>query len=173
MNISDLETLFNFDKDDLDANRNGFLSEQQRNTIEKSILRNEQFIKIIWIVSFLVIVVGIITDFWVHNIITKPTLTYSTVGICMVGTVNYVSIIMNRNSRNALQNGTVEAIQGQVSKFKKQKARSLAHDYFISVGDIRFSISAKQCKCLTDNDIYTIYYTPSRKMLVSLEKLDL
>lgn len=173
MSTSDLETLFNFDKDDLDANQNGFLSEQQRHTTEKAILRNEQIIKVIWAIIFLVIATGIIADLWTYQFITKPTLTFIAVIICFVGTLNYVSVTINRNSQNALDDSTIDAVQGQLSKFKKRKPRSLTHNYFIFVGDMSFSVSNKQYKHLINDDIYTIYFTPRAKTLVSLEKLSL
>lgn len=152
---------FAFDEDDLEANRSGYLSQDQFIRLKKS--QNGTLLTLA-IVSFVTLILFPVFFAWSLNVAIALLALVAALGI-----VGFVYALNIHNLRNDLRENEVCSAEGRIEISDKHEQNGIK--YFLRVDKRRFSIKKEKYFALKNGDPYRIYYTPHTKRITSVEWL--
>ncbi|MEP7286060.1 MAG: hypothetical protein ABI947_09865 [Chloroflexota bacterium] len=185
---SNLMGLINFNMQDLEANRKGFITHDQKTRIYTHYWREALafwifFLKYVLSALLAVIIVATIVQFastgtwslsWNEgmNTIVSIVLFYTVIcGIVLIILLTYRRLQIYRD----LHQGIVLVIRGVVhvsgtrDKSTFQRRWSLGETYSIKIADLNFNVSINLQSAFHSSYPYTIYYLPQSKIILSVE----
>lgn len=159
----------NFDVHDLATNRDGNLTENQRNSlVEKRKLWRQLYVLVSILTPFLL--VAIVADgYRVHDTVS------SRIGICSFtlfvsfGLIGYF-YSMSKLFANDLLENHVSVAEGK-AHLTKYRARN-GMRYFVKIGATKFKINGRIFRGLVNESPYRAYYVVHSKTLLAAEKID-
>ena len=165
---TDLMAALNFTEADLDANRDGQLSEEQRARLYGKRIYWLLAIAGVVVLVFLVNLPGVFVIFGSDDYPPPADILIFT-GLIM-GCIGILAVLYTRSGLRAiaadLQEKTVEAVQGQI-KLEPFGEGSI----MLRVLDRVFSVSDRTGFAFKNGDPYCLYYAPHSKTLLSAEWL--
>ena len=188
MSDVELQTLFDFDDEDLAANRVGRLSHRQEKRINEAQRVHARFFMGTGILSILAaagIAVGVTSSAIKHGVSLSTASQNNITGIVadiglpwfVLGLLAWISFKVAANKVDR----TVQCVRGRVHFIKAEKVflekkpngsmsyRSVM-EYQLRVGNVRFeNLDTQVFNILEEQDIYTFYYTKDRMDILSVE----
>jgi hypothetical protein len=188
---TELMRVLNFTEADLDANRHGYMTKEQRIKLRKSRLRNSLIEMLPFAILFLLVALPLMEAGW--RIFTVPkSLSQelpALIGLILQSALFLVPILAlstglfeRWRSVNAdLRKGYTTGISGQlfldIPDIEKgiNIRRRLTYNtsYLLNINGLRFPITHRQWLVLLDGEHYphNVYYAPNSKVLLSIERL--
>ncbi|MCA0452602.1 MAG: hypothetical protein LCI00_01340 [Chloroflexi bacterium] len=156
-----------FDSEDLDANRYGYMTKKQRNTLSKN---RRVWRLLVWaaIISTLIAIVVAILD----GIRIQDTVS-SRIGVCLVilvlgGAQSFYSYSKVRNYNRDLLKGDIVRVGGIITEYHSGERGQTA----IRIGDQIFRTNSRDRFYGFDyGEAYTIFYAPFSKYILSAQLL--
>lgn len=156
-----------FDEGDVEANRAGYFSEAQKarlNRDRRSQALGEMFLLVLSLVG-IVLVLGAVNLAY----LTPPILAVLVgIGAFFLGLAALIWARSSRTRADLRENRVAEA-EGRVDLVVN--SGQYAANYFLRVGDIRFTVKQNAFLAFKNGDPYRIYYTPRSKRILSVEWL--
>lgn len=152
---------FAFDEDDLEANRLGYLSQDQFIRLKKS--QNRTLLTLA-IISFVTLILFPVFFAWSLNVAIAVLALVAALGV-----VGFVYALNMHNLRKDLRENEVRVAEGRIELSDKHEQNGIK--YFLRVDKQRFLIKKEKYFALKNGDPYRIYYTPRTKRIVAVEWL--
>ena len=154
-------------EEDLVANRKGQLSPRQHKRIRRGLLRE----KVSGIILIVIVGGGVgLAIFTVRNV---------SFGLLLIAVFAVIVLIIYQigranQVRKDLEDGVVNQIYGYARKRKVSNFFALegnrSPEYYITIGDVKFSVNRKRFNAIQEDLFYVAYYTPTAKCLVAIER---
>jgi hypothetical protein len=161
-----LERALDFNQLDLEANRRGEMTMRQLGRLNVDNLLMKVLFLALFATPFYYTLTNTGSEAWTITALFNRFLQIGFVFAC-VWFLIYRSFAPYQADKKA---GRAEAIQGpirlEITSFGNRQS------YFVHIGDQRFSIPREALLILKNGEIYTLYYAPASRMLLSAEPLD-
>jgi hypothetical protein len=189
--LTELMSVFAFTEKDLDSNRKGYLSSQQKTTLRKNISQGIITLILIiilraiifWIVCIAIIVCLRATEhrnptfLWTGGIGTLTLfIVFSTLAFLAI--VVSVNLWGARQIRTDLNNNKIGFTSGKIlilssvnNEFISRVFKFRLASPTLRINSLEFPISRQQSNVLAPNTYYTIYFLPRSNILLSLEQI--
>ncbi len=184
MDDQKLKDIFKFDESDLQANRNGYLSEKQKNNILK---RRTDFKNngIKYALVVIVIGLGIIAIDWaisaVRNAPHLDSGAFIAAGICfLLGFLMLLLTLTSESGNTDISKDAVKKAEGPINIIKAERTRtsggkestSSTEHYFayeLHIGDKEFDVDESLANVMMQKDEYAVYYDDFNGKILSAE----
>lgn len=158
---------FDFNADDMYINQQGDISDYQLGCLKNSRLTNTA----IWLgLMFIPILFGVFFMQKYQGFSSQPGMTVW----MMVGLVCLILLIAARNIWNRytddMYHNQVEEISYTIDMDIENEGKS-GISYTLYIVDLRFKLNKKQFLALKNRELYTLFYTPSTKKLLSIAQV--
>ena len=160
----DLQEALNFTDEDLQANRDGKLSEKQREKLE---IAQQRSFRVLWVMTFIILASLLLA------------LVSGTYGLIALGTIALLLAIMAlmeyltsyRAYQHDLNLKTIETAQGLLEYIMRENTSfdGMTHPAGIRIGELKFLLLQDQTTSFLEGEIYSIYYAPATQTLLSAE----
>lgn len=157
-----MDTL-HFNEDDLEANRNGELSESQRTQLDYYLNKFIEGRKALIIGGAVIAIIAVANTFFFRS--STFTNMLFIVGLVLLGSLWFVNRQVT-NTQNGLQQGRINSIQGVISLDLKANDNPT---YYVNCGALRFTICKDVFLAFKNNEPYVLYYVPWNNKLLSAE----
>lgn len=167
-----LMKVIGFTEDDLDANRDGYMSKKQRGALSRE---RQQWLK------FIAIIIGgtsvLYTLFLLKSIIRGdqfPDNILIIAFICLAAALMSMYMGFKRSRVNAdLRKGDVYIAEGLISLYiqKIQNGQLVFYIYHADIQQQRFKLEKTVYDAFVNGEPYAIYYAPNSKTILSAEWL--
>ncbi len=177
MDNQKLKEYFNFDEGDLNANRNGLLTEKQKTRLTAELksarAKKTRWAYFIFFLAAIGLVVGVRIWFIPATGLGLGLRIGFTIGFGIVWTVIYGVIGMIFLPPAAYTDMEVAIETGRVNIVKAQSYNSNTHTtdirYDLYIGSRRFVVDSRIGNVLIQGDVYTVYYLKNSGKIVSAE----
>ncbi|MDQ7024089.1 MAG: hypothetical protein Q9P44_00875 [Anaerolineae bacterium] len=163
--MNDLETILDFDTEELSTNRAGKLSSYQRTKLERS--RLHSLFVLILMCAFVVVVlmVGLFFGGIILAIFGITALLCAILGL--------VEYFLGYDTYRRDINSEIASIQGQLHYVRRSNTilGIETHPSAIRIGDVSFLLLVHQVEAFQEGDIYSVYYAPRTHTLLSAERI--
>ncbi len=167
-NFKSLMGKFDFTEADLQANRTGSISENQRYPLNEMSKRK----------LIILIIVAVVCAFVVIATFTRYGNTsngiFAVALAIVIAALVYVLFADYQKLQSDMASGTVDVVYG-TPRFRTVSGRS-SRSYLVSIGEIQFSLPRARYEALiaytqreSQGAMVTAYFTPTAKVIVSLE----
>ncbi|HEX2908353.1 MAG TPA: hypothetical protein VHO69_15885 [Phototrophicaceae bacterium] len=162
-----LMTAIPFSYEDLEANRDGYMTARQR-----SRLNDDRFlIQIVGVLALMVCPVCIIAAFVLdgqrYNTVVSRVIVSSAIGLLTVGTTAYAGWRWQCLGRD-LRQGKVAAVQGLISL---EMGGDRNRTYRVKAADVTLKVPQHVFFAFKNGEPYCLYYAPHSRTLLSAEWL--
>jgi uncharacterized membrane protein (UPF0136 family) len=175
-------SIFDFTPEDLQANRHGYISPRQRQTLQRTAggivraSRSNSTIALVFVFFGLILIVAM----YLQNESTRAALFSSPLNLVLLaGAVLLVMIILGfavfltRRQTTALAAAQLQKAEGAVHLEESYAPESAITSYRVYVGNERFAFSEDMSGIFTEGKNYRVYFVHSGPyhLILSLEKL--
>ncbi|MCC7445844.1 MAG: hypothetical protein IT324_00435 [Anaerolineae bacterium] len=162
-----LMTALDFTADDLESNQHGMLTERQQAVVRRKGWQQVRSLLLWGIYAGVMAVLYVLVQ---PSQTSWPLLSWAITILFSIGALGYLvmAIARWRDIRAALQNGSVQSVEGLITPEKKVRGGGFRR---FRMGDIVFDISRAESLAFEDAAQYRVYYMPRSKILVAAERL--
>lgn len=156
-----LRKAFGFTQDDINANRNGHLTERQ--LLELGDLYRGNII-------FTVVIILVLVFLAFYVLTVEFSLTGFTIVLCLL-VLGFLAVVWidPQKWRNARRSNSVAILCGQIRLSIVRYGRYKATVCRLRIKDQKFEIERRQLLALRDYGTYCIYYVPNSRHILSIE----
>ena len=165
-----LREFYDFDEDELYANRNGYLSSKQEARLEDA----ERFAgKALRIVGYVLLVLAFVPyvyyAIWPGLSKLAGALYWPFISILLIA----AAIFFFRRSKPLPNRSTLKTVQGPLYlvERKEEEMHYAVYYYDINIGGAKFDGSSDLLKMITQGDTYAVYYLDPDNVILSLERI--
>lgn len=161
-----LQAAFHFTGDDLEANQRGILSDRQQHMLTWRLRSNMALGGAFAAIMFVLGVVALVT----LQILVTGLLW------ALAGTVAYLLRRQYHTTHSTFALGAVEHVRGEARITRRTQSTGERHTLSsvcsLSVGWMRFDLTEKQCRALSEGGDYTVYFLTGLGVVLSVERHD-
>jgi uncharacterized membrane protein (UPF0136 family) len=175
-------SIFDFTPEDLQANRNGYISRRQRENLQRTaggIVRTSRSNSRIALI-FVFFGLALILAMYLQNESSRAALFSSPLNLAMLaGAIVLVMLILafamglTRRQTTALAAAQLQKAEGAIRLQQSFSPESAITSYYVFVGDQRFAFSEDMSSTFSEGRNYRVYFVHSGpyRLILSLEKL--
>ena len=175
-------SIFDFTPEDLQANRHGYISQRQRENLERTaggIVRASRSNSRIALI-FVFFGLALILTLYLQNASSQAALFSNPLNLVMLaGAIALVMLILGfatsltRRQSTALAAAQLQKAEGVVRMEQSFSPESAITSYYVFVGDQKFAFSEDMSGTFTEGRNYRVYFVHSGpyRLILSLEKL--
>jgi Flp pilus assembly protein TadB len=160
-----LQDTLDFTAEDLQANRDGYMTKRQRRRIHNLRKESRRARKALWIV-----LIGLVVSaFW----FSEGILTLPIVILIMILAIDvFISSLSISRMNQDLYKGLIDDVEGKLRLIGREQGQGHKNNYTIKIAQKKFSIPLDAYLRLRNGGIYCIYFAPNTHTLLSIEAID-